>query len=89
MPGGQMGVRDSICWARLPRAGSTFSYWAAFRSDAAVIMHPEHRAPALRPASLAHDLFEGALENSAEPDGVLLQNIRDAVADYRMMTLRQ
>src|SRR5262249_41819881 len=74
----------------LPSAGSTFSYWAAFLSDAAVIMHPEHRVPALRPASLAHDFFEGALEeNSPEPDGLLLQNIRDAVAAYRMMPLRQ
>lgn len=43
-------------------AGSTFSYWAAFLSDAAVIMHPEHIHTSLRPENLKETLYEGAFD---------------------------
>ncbi len=41
-------------------AGSTFSYWSGFLSDAPIIMHPDHIHKALR---LEQDLFEGSIDD--------------------------
>ncbi len=41
-------------------AGSTFSYWAAFLSDAAIIMHPRHTGTIIRPAETGNKLYHGA-----------------------------
>lgn len=41
-------------------AGSTFSLWAGFVSDAALILHPDHIHAPIRPSSLHTSLYEGA-----------------------------
>lgn len=47
-------------------AGSTFSYWAGFLSDAPIIMHPSYTGIKIRPESVREQLFEGALEINNE-----------------------
>ncbi len=47
-------------------AGSTFSYWAGFLSDAAVIMHPGHIHSSLRPAGFNEQHYEGAFDITNE-----------------------
>lgn len=39
---------------------STFSYWAGFLSDAAILLHPRHHGGAIRPPT--EGLFEGTLQ---------------------------
>ncbi|MEO6719121.1 MAG: alpha-1,2-fucosyltransferase [Ferruginibacter sp.] len=51
-------------------AGSTFSYWAAFLSDAIVIMHPTHVNTVIRPPQLCDTLYQGAFNT----DNMLLMN---------------
>lgn len=53
-------------------AGSTFSYWAGFLSNAPVIMHPDHIHLPIR-CSLNNDLYEGPLDLTNE---ILLRQIR-------------
>lgn len=55
--------------------GSTFSYWAAFLSDAEVILHPDHMYAPFRPLMVNQQHYEGPY-NAEQPDGLLLQNIR-------------
>ena len=45
-------------------AGSTFSYWAAFISDAPVIMHPTYVGIKIRPANIRDKFYEGALNKN-------------------------
>ena len=52
-------------------AGSTFSYWAAFLSDAVVILSPSRHLGAIRPDAVNQRCFEGRLE-AAEPLPALL-----------------
>lgn len=52
-------------------AASTFSYWAAFLSDAAVVLHPAHSAPIRSPSWQAH-CFEGALQEAGPQARALL-----------------
>ena len=40
-------------------AGSTFSMWAGFLSNAAIILHPDHIHSRIRPPSLQNVLYEG------------------------------
>lgn len=54
-------------------AGSTFSYWAGFISDALLIMHPEHLHASLRPVGLDFDVYEGPFE---ETNALLVKSIR-------------
>lgn len=42
-------------------AGSTFSYWSAFLSDAPVIMHPDHIHESIRDENTNSNFYEGAL----------------------------
>jgi len=42
-------------------AGSTFSCWSSFLSDAPVIMHPDHIHKPLRPENVNKNSYEGAL----------------------------
>lgn len=44
-------------------AGSTFSYWAGFLSDAPVILHPDHIH---QPIRIEENLFEGAINSFTE-----------------------
>ena len=54
-------------------AGSTFSYWSAFLSDAVLIMHPGHLHQPLRPGELNEKWYEGPFDLQHE---LLLKNIK-------------
>jgi hypothetical protein len=58
-------------------AGSTFSYWAGFLADAALILHPDHIYAPFRPDHVNRRFFEGGVGQCAEawPD-LLKKNIR-------------
>lgn len=47
-------------------AGSTFSYWAGFLSDAAVVRHPDHFHFMIRPEDTNNRFFEGPVRGSAD-----------------------
>lgn len=53
-------------------AGSTFSYWSAFLSDAIVIMHPDHLHKSLRPEEFNEVYYEGPFDSGSD---LLLQNL--------------
>lgn len=57
-------------------AGSTFSYWAAFLSEAAVLMHPTYSGIKIRPKDLAGTLYEGAFEENNCQLSVLIRGIK-------------
>jgi hypothetical protein len=58
-------------------AGSTFSYWAAFLSEAAVLLHPSHIHAPLRPAAVNGKIFEGPAPSVVgECPALLRDNIR-------------
>jgi hypothetical protein len=59
-------------------AGSTFSYWAAFLSNAPVVMHPDHIHKPLRPHTLGDAIYEGEFVND---NPVLVSNIRSIRTD--------
>ncbi len=42
-------------------AGSTFSYWSGFLSDAPLVMHPDHLHDPIRPATVNDSSYEGPL----------------------------
>jgi Glycosyl transferase family 11 len=46
-------------------AGSTFSYWAGFLSDAPLIMHPDHLHAPVRPVSAGSLSYEGPFDPGA------------------------
>lgn len=54
-------------------AGSTFSYWAGFLSDAPLIMHPDHIHQSIRPAAMGVDVYEGKFD---QHHPVLIHNIK-------------
>jgi hypothetical protein len=56
-------------------AGSTFSYWAGFLSDAVIIMHPDHIYSPIRPSTVDEILYEGALITEM-PDTLLQKNLK-------------
>jgi hypothetical protein len=45
----------------LASAGSTFSYWAGFLGECALILHPDHVHEAIRPAEVNRAHYEGPL----------------------------
>jgi hypothetical protein len=47
-------------------AGSTFSYWSGFLSDAPIIIHPDHKQP-IRGNNLPGKFYERPIENEALP----------------------
>lgn len=55
-------------------AGSTFSSWAGFLSNAPLIMHPNHIHQTIRPICMGLKIYEGKF-NPANP--VLLNNIQN------------
>lgn len=55
-------------------AGSTFSYWAAFLSDAAVVMHPQHAVP-IRPDTMKGNAFEGPISDTEKMSELFIKNI--------------
>jgi hypothetical protein len=63
-------------------AGSTFSYWAAFLSDAPVLLHPDHIHGRIRPLSAENALFEGGVRGSSQDwPAQLIENIKTIVLD--------
>lgn len=58
-------------------AGSTFSYWAAFLSEAMVIMHPTYEGIKIRPEKMKDKVYEGALHPGN-------QRILDAIRAIRV-----
>lgn len=57
-------------------ASSTFSYWAGFISDAAIIMHPSFLDFKIRPKSDNEKLFEGAFDENNEQLRSWIQTIQ-------------
>jgi hypothetical protein len=57
-------------------AGSTFSYWAGFLSDAPLILHPDHLHAPIRPVETNAIAYEGPLI-FGEVASLLKKNIRD------------
>jgi hypothetical protein len=47
-------------------AGSTFSYWAGFLGDCALIMHPDHIHQPIRPEAVNRSCYEGPLVGAPE-----------------------
>jgi hypothetical protein len=47
-------------------AGSTFSYWAAFLSDATVLVHPTYTNIKIRPENIQDRFYEGAFDETNE-----------------------
>ncbi len=47
-------------------AGSTFSYWAGFLGDCALILHPDHIHQPIRPEAVNHNFYEGPLAGPPE-----------------------
>jgi hypothetical protein len=63
MQGGSPDIVDLLLLSRsrviVATTGSTFSYWAAFLSDAEVILHPDHIYAPFRPTYLTNEHYEG------------------------------
>jgi Glycosyl transferase family 11 len=57
-------------------AGSTFSYWSGFLSEAPLVMHPDHLHAPIRPAAVNGIWYEGPLLPD-RPAELLKTNIRD------------
>jgi hypothetical protein len=59
-------------------AGSTFSYWSGFLSDAAILHHPQHYHGAIRDEQINQQYFEGRAPDSINtlPE-LLIKNMRD------------
>ena len=56
-------------------AGSTFSYWAGYFSDAILLMHPGHIHSSVRPGTINKLQFEGALVRE-DMAPLLVQNLK-------------
>ncbi len=56
-------------------AGSTFSYWAGFLSDAPLIMHPGHIHRPIRTTGTCTDLYEGPMTVSNESLALQIRNL--------------
>jgi len=54
-------------------AGSTFSYWSGFLSEAVLIMHPDHLHASIRPGYMMDKLYEGPFDKN---NALLLKNIK-------------
>lgn len=74
---GNTDIVDLLLYSRsrilVTTTGSTFSYWAAFLSDAPVILHPDHIYAPFRPNDINQRYYEGAFEPGSD---LLLQNIK-------------
>jgi hypothetical protein len=54
-------------------ATSTFSYWAGFLSEAALIMHPAHIHGSVRPSGCMDKYYEGPFDKH---NTILIKNIK-------------
>jgi hypothetical protein len=58
-------------------AGSTFSYWAGFLSECALIMHPDHIHQPIRPDAVNRSCYEGPLAGAPETwPALFVENLR-------------
>jgi hypothetical protein len=58
-------------------AGSTFSYWAGFLGDCALVLHPDHMHAPVRPEEVNRNYYEGPLAGSPESwPRLFLDNLR-------------
>jgi len=59
-------------------AGSTFSYWSGFLSDAAILHHPQHYPGTIRDEQTNQQYFEGSAPESDDtfPE-LLIKNLKD------------
>lgn len=65
--------RSKVCVLSI---SSTFSFWGGFLSDGIVLMHPEEWHPALRPASVNVQHYEGRLDPSFPMNEQLLHQLK-------------
>ena len=65
----------------IPSAGSTFSYWAAFLSEAAVMLHPQHIHSPMRPSEVNQLFYEGPTPSNQSDCPVLLRENIQAAAE--------
>ena len=62
-------------------AGSTFSYWAGFLGECALIMHPDHIHQPIRPEAVNRSCYEGALVGRPENwPALFLKSLREIPA---------
>ena len=54
-------------------AGSTFSYWSGFLSNAPIVMHPDHIHEPIRSANELHKYYEGPVHHEVLP--VIIKDI--------------
>ncbi len=64
-------------------AGSTFSYWAGFLSNAALILHPDHVHAPIRCAADNDGLFEGGVSGRLDEWPLLLRRNLTEIDLYR------
>jgi hypothetical protein len=58
-------------------AGSTFSYWAGFLGDCALLLHPDHIHAPIRPEEVNRNFYEGPLGGPPESwPRLFLDNLR-------------
>ncbi|MBZ5857999.1 alpha-1,2-fucosyltransferase [Flavihumibacter profundi] len=81
------GKRDIVDLLLLSRskiiitsAGSTFSYWAGFLSNAVLLHHPKKIPASIRSESFNRQYYEGPLFDTIE-DNVLLKNLESIAND--------
>jgi hypothetical protein len=78
---GNADIVDMLLLSRskiiIASAGSTFSYWSGFLSNAPVILHPDHLHAPLRPEQINELSYEGPF-NTENPDPLLIRNIVEA-----------
>lgn len=76
---GNADIVDMLLLSRskliITSAGSTFSYWSAFLSNAPVIMHPDHLHAPVRPDEVNRHWYEGPFDPTG-PDKILMGNIK-------------
>jgi hypothetical protein len=86
----QAAIADLLLMAQskilVPSASSTFSYWAAFLSEAAILLHPAHVHAPIRPAKVNAQFFEGPAPSTvSECPELLRDNIRALLASPRLL----
>lgn len=62
-------------------ASSTFSYWAGFLGESALIMHPDHIHQPIRPEAVNRSCYEGPLVGAPESwPALFMKNLREIPA---------
>lgn len=81
-------VRLSQSKILIMSAGSTFSMWAAFMSNAIVIHHPAHYHYQIRDNHINSKQFEGTLsENTSDFPELFLDNLRSIASEFEQSNL--